>query len=102
VATQSVRDAAIRLALGSTATRLAQDHGQRFRGAFVAGLIMAATLTTFAIWGARRLHLVLVPAGAVELGLAGIAIAVIAAIGLFTPLWQFAKLDLRRLLIGSD
>jgi predicted permease len=101
-AAKNVRDVAIQLSLGATSFQIAQHHGNRFRSALLAGVALAVLLSAAALAASRSLQIALEPAGTWELIVACFAVAAITAIGLFMPLWQFAKLDLRRLLVGSD
>lgn len=93
MASQTIKDAAIRMALGAHSGHLVGAHLRRYRYGIIGGLIAGGVLIASAkpLWS--YLDLGVVPLNALYLSLAVGLLAVIAAIGLCIPLLKVLGMD---------
>jgi ABC-type lipoprotein release transport system permease subunit len=100
-AAQSVRDSAIRMALGARPGNILRVHVIRYRWGVLAGLAAGIGLSLAAGPLLQRLDITLQPLETATIAVAGSLLVIIALVGLCLPLRGLRRLDIREILMGE-
>jgi putative ABC transport system permease protein len=100
-ASQTIRDAAIRVALGSTSAGIVVVHIKRYRLAVVAGLVIGAALLALARSMLPDVSGHVVTVRVVMVSYAAAATIAVTLVGLCVPLRRLLALDLYRILVRT-
>jgi putative ABC transport system permease protein len=90
---QSLRDSAVRIALGASFWQLAREHVKSYRSGLLGGLGLGTLLVLGLEPMLEALQLTLRPPGVVSVLGSSIVLGAIALFGLCAPLWRLRRLD---------
>jgi predicted permease len=101
-ASQYLKDAAIRLALGASQSDIILAHVRRYRSAIIAGLVLAALLLAGAQSILNWFNIAVMSPTITLIAIAAVPLAVITIVGLCVPLLGISRLNVYRVIALSE
>jgi hypothetical protein len=94
VTAQTLRESAVRMALGATLWQLMREHVRRYRRGVYGGLGLGTLLVLFVFVPIlESLQVALTPPGVLVVLAGALVLAGVALVGLCAPLWRLRRLD---------